>query len=132
LGMRYAPYQPIHPLMIGRKGEAGFPSNALFPLSRALDACESLDQFMADNAAVMREHGIYEVRNSLLCGHAFGIEPIIFWPDRLSPYRASWASPEQRREFAAAPDNAAARAAALDLRRRMIEMLRGIGALHLQ
>jgi D-lactate dehydrogenase (cytochrome) len=132
LGMRFAPYQPIHPLMIGKHGEAGFPSNALFPLSRALDAVDALDRFMADNAASMREHGIYEVRNYLLCGHGFGIEPIIFWPDRLSPYRASWASPEQRDEFGGASDNAAARAAALDLRRRMIAMFREQGALHLQ
>jgi D-lactate dehydrogenase (cytochrome) len=87
---------------------------------------------MADNAATMREHGIYEVRNYLLCGHGFGIEPIIFWPDKLSPYRASWASPEQREAFAGAPDNGPARAAALDLRRLMIAMFREIGALHIQ
>ena len=31
LGLRYAPFQPIHPLMIGKHGEAGFPSNALVP-----------------------------------------------------------------------------------------------------
>ena len=132
LGLRYAPYQPIHPLMIGKHGEAGFPSNALFPLSRAFVAVEALDRFMAENATMMREHGIYEVRNYLVCGHGFGLEPIIFWPDRLSPYRASWAAPEQREQFADAPDNGAARAAALDLRRRMIEMFRDIGALHLQ
>jgi D-lactate dehydrogenase (cytochrome) len=132
LGLRYAPYQPIHPLMVGKHGEAGFPSNALFPLSKAQDAVAALDEFMADNAGVMRAHGIYEVRNYLICGHGFGIEPIIFWPDRLSAYRSTWASEEQRRAFAAAPDNAPARAAALDLRARMIAMFRGIGAAHLQ
>ncbi len=132
LGLRYAPYQPIHPLMVGKHGEAGFPSNALYPLSRARDAVDALDRFMADNAELMHEHGIYEVRNYLICGHGFGIEPILFWPDKLSTYRSTWASPEQREEFADAPDNTEARRVALDLRRRMIAMFRTNGALHLQ
>ena len=35
IGMRYATFQPIHPLMVGKHGEAGFPSNAIVPLSKA-------------------------------------------------------------------------------------------------
>jgi D-lactate dehydrogenase (cytochrome) len=132
MGMRYATYQPIHPLMVGKHGEAGFPSNALVPLSQAEAAIDALDRFEAENADIMREHGIYLVRNYLLCGHGFGIEPILFWPDRLSEYRASWASDEQRAEFADAPANEPGRAAVLDLRRRMIAMFRDIGAVHIQ
>jgi D-lactate dehydrogenase (cytochrome) len=132
MGMRYATFQPIHPLMVGKHGEAGFPSNALVPLSQADAAIDALDRFEAENADAMREHGIYLVRNYLLCGHGFGIEPILFWPDRLSEYRASWASEEQRAEFADAPANEPGRAAVLELRRRMIEMFRDLGAVHIQ
>jgi FAD/FMN-containing dehydrogenase len=132
LGMRYATFQPIHPLMVGKHGEAGFPSNAMFPLSGAEGAIDALDRFEADNTDLMREHGIYLVRNYLLGGHGFGIEPILFWPDRLSEYRASWASDEQRAEFGDAPSNDAGRDAVLDLRRRMIAMFREIGAVHIQ
>jgi hypothetical protein len=77
-------------------------------------------------------HGIYLVRNYLVAGHAFGIEPILFWPDRLSEYRASWSSAEQRAEFADAPPNEAGRAAVLDLRAQMIERFREIGSVHIQ
>lgn len=132
IGMRYATFQPIHPLMVGKQGEAGFPSNAMFPLSMAEDAIDALDRFEADNAELMRRHGIYLVRNYLLGGHSFGIEPILFWPDRLSEYRASWASDEQRAEFADAPANDAGRDAVLDLRSRMIAMFREIGAVNIQ
>jgi D-lactate dehydrogenase (cytochrome) len=132
LGMRYATFQPIHPLMVGKHGESGFPSNAMVPLSMAETAIDALDRFEADNADLMREHGIYLVRNYLLGGHSFGVEPILFWPDRLSEYRASWASDEQRAEFADAPANDVGREAVLDLRRRMISMFREIGATHIQ
>jgi FAD/FMN-containing dehydrogenase len=132
LGLRHAPFQPIHPLMVGEHGEAGFPSNAIVPLSKAEAALDALDRFEADHSEVMREHGIKLVRNYLLCGHGFGIEPILFWPDRLSPYRASWASDQQREQFADAPANPMGRAAVLDLRRQMIAAFRELGAVHIQ
>lgn len=132
IGMRYATFQPIHPLMVGKQGEAGFPSNAMFPLSQAERAIDVLDRFEAEHADVMHAHGIYLVRNYLVTGHVFGIEPILFWPDRLSEYRASWASEEQRAEFAEAPANDAGRAAVLDLRAQMIAKFREIGSVHIQ
>ncbi len=132
LGMRYAPFQPIHPLMVGKHGEAGMPSNMVFPLSRAQEAVDALDQFMAEARDAMERHGVYEVRNYLVTGHFFGIEPILFWPDRLSSYRASWSSDEQRAEFGDAPPNDAARDCALDVRARMIARFRELGAAHLQ
>jgi FAD/FMN-containing dehydrogenase len=132
LGLRYAPFQPIHPLMVGRDGEAGMPSNLLLPLSRAHEGLAALDDFMSEHAAEMRNHGVYEVRNYLLTGHFFGMEPILFWPDRLSAYRASWASAEQRERFAAAQPNPGARACALAVRRALIARFRELGAVHLQ
>jgi D-lactate dehydrogenase (cytochrome) len=132
IGMRYATFQPIAPLMVGKNGEAGFPSNAIVPLSKAEEAIDALDRFEAEHADVMREHGIYIVRNYLIGGHSFGIEPILFWPDRLSEYRASWASEEQRAEFGDAPANEAGRRAVLELRRQMIAMFRGLGAVNIQ
>jgi hypothetical protein len=80
----------------------------------------------------MRSHGIYLVRNYLLVGHGFGIEPIFFWPDRLSTYRAHWASPEQREQFADAPANDGGRRAVLELRAQMIAMFRELGSVHIQ
>jgi D-lactate dehydrogenase (cytochrome) len=132
IGMRYAAFQPIHPLMVGKHGEAGFPSNAIVPLSKAEAAIDVLDRFEAQHGDVMREHGIYLVRNYLIGGHGFGIEPILFWPDRLSEYRASWASDEQRAEFGDAPANDAGRRAVLDLRAQMIARFRELGAVHIQ
>jgi len=132
LGMRYAPFQPIHPLMVGKRGEAGMPSNLVFPLSRAQEAVDALDVFMSEHTEEMERHGVYEVRNYLITGHFFGIEPILFWPDRLSPYRASWASDEQRAEFADAAPNREARDCALGVRAAMIARFRELGAVHLQ
>jgi len=132
LGMRYAPFQPIHPLMVGKHGEAGMPSNLVFPLSRAQQAVNALDAFMAEHVEEMERFGVYEVRNYLITGHFFGIEPILFWADRLSTYRASWASEEQRQEFADAAPNPAARECALAVRAAMLARFRELGAVHLQ
>ncbi|MCX6465912.1 MAG: hypothetical protein NTW05_20320, partial [Pseudonocardiales bacterium] len=132
IGMRHAPFQPIHPLMVGPRDDSTVPSNALFPLSRAAEALRVLRGFWAENADVIAAHDLRVAHNFLVMRHVFGVEPLIYWPDRPSPYRLANTRAADRDRLAASDPHPDARDAALDLRARMVERLRGTGSAHIQ
>ncbi|MGH7803166.1 MAG: FAD-binding oxidoreductase, partial [Candidatus Binatia bacterium] len=133
LGMRHGPLPPVADLMIGLGGESNFPSNIIVPLSKALRAVEELDRYFSEQRATMRAHGIFEARNYLTAGSAFGIEPILYWRSRPSAWRLSFVTDEaKRRELEAIPENPAATAAAVEIRHGMIMRLRELGAVQIQ
>jgi FAD/FMN-containing dehydrogenase len=119
-------------IMANREGEVNFPINAKFPASKAVDAMKAFESFAADNAALMQRHGIRMACNSLLHGHFWGIEPVIFWKRPLGTYRHHYATEERRARSGQVEENAERTAAALDLRYRMQRMFREMGSLHVQ
>lgn len=131
-GLRYGPYLNVGEIMANRDGEVNFPINAKFPASKAVDAMRAYEAFAADNAQLMQKHGIRLACNSLLHGHFWGIEPVIFWKRPLGPYRAHYATEERRLSSQDVEENAERTAAALDLRYRMQRMFREMGSLHVQ
>jgi FAD/FMN-containing dehydrogenase len=131
-GLRYGPYLNVGELMANRDGEVNFPINAKFPASKAVDAMKAFEAFAADNAALMKEHGIRLACNSLLHGHFWGIEPVIFWKRPLGVYRGHYATDERRAGNQDIEENAARTAAALDMRYRMQKVFRDMGSLHVQ
>jgi D-lactate dehydrogenase (cytochrome) len=132
VGMRHAPFQPIHPLMVGPRDDSTVPSNALFPLLRAGEALRVLREFWAENAGVIAEHDLRIAHNFLVMRHVHGVEPLIYWPDRPSDYRLAHTRAEDRERLATLEPHPDARAAALDLRARMIGRLREAGSTHIQ
>src|SRR5690606_36433223 len=73
-----------------------------------------------ENAEYMREHGLTYTRIYIALRNTFGVEPIIYWKDRMNPLRMSILNEERRRRFGNQPENAATREAAVALRRRMV------------
>ncbi len=53
----------------------------------------------------------------------FGIEPIIYWRDQMSPLRAAVVTSQRREELLAIPPDRKARDAAIDLRLRLVDRL---------
>ncbi len=131
-GLRYGPYLNVGEIMANRDGEVNFPINAKFPASKAVQAMQAFEAFAADNAALMQQHGIRMACNSLLHGHFWGIEPVIFWKRPLGPYRSHYATPERRASSTSVEENAERTAAALDLRYRLQRVFRDMGSLHVQ
>jgi len=131
-GLRYGPYLNVGEIMANRDGEVNFPINAKFPASKAVQAMQAFEAFAADNAALMQQHGIRMACNSLLHGHFWGIEPVIFWKRPLGPYRSHYATPERRASSTLVEENAERTAAALDLRYRLQRVFRDMGSLHVQ
>ncbi|MGE0314282.1 MAG: FAD-binding oxidoreductase [Lautropia sp.] len=131
-GLRYGPYLNVGEIMANREGEVNFPVNAKFPASRAVDAMKAFEGFAADNAAILNRHGIRLACNSLLHGHFWGIEPVIFWKRPLGLYRSHYATEDRKARTRDIEENEARTAAALDLRYRMQKMFRDMGSLHVQ
>ncbi|HYF17444.1 MAG TPA: FAD-binding oxidoreductase [Ramlibacter sp.] len=131
-GLRYGPYLNVGEIMANREGEVNFPINAKFPASKAVDAMKAFEAFAADNAALMQRHGIRMACNSLLHGHFWGIEPVIFWKRPLGPYRAHYATEDRKARSQEIADDPERNAVALDLRYRMQKVFRDMGSLHVQ
>ncbi|HUI60766.1 MAG TPA: FAD-binding oxidoreductase [Steroidobacteraceae bacterium] len=134
IAMRAMPFHPVERLIVGAGRENNtFPSNRLTGLSRAHELYGAAESFFAENRALMQHHGIRHTV-IIMCVHnnMFGIEPIIYWRDQMSPLRASILSPKRRAELLAIAPDPAARAAALDLRQRLTERLSAIAGAHYQ
>lgn len=131
-GLRYGPFLNVGEIMANRAGEVNFPINAKFPASLAAPAMRAFEAFLAENRAMLDAHGIRVACNSLLHGHFWGIEPVIFWKRPLGPYRMHYATPDRRERSQGIEENTARTAAAIDFRHRLTRMFREMGSLHVQ
>jgi D-lactate dehydrogenase (cytochrome) len=131
-GLRYGPYINVGEIMANRDGEVNFPINAKFQASKAADAMRAFEAFVADNRPLLDRHGIRVACNSLLHGHFWGIEPVVFWRRPLGPYRMHYATEDRRAATSGIDENAERTAAAIDFRYRLTRMFREMGSLHVQ
>jgi len=131
-GLRYGPYINVGEIMANREGEVNFPINAKFPASKAVVAMRAFEAFVADNKPLLDRHGIRVACNSLLHGHFWGIEPVVFWRRPLGPYRMHYATEDRRAATSGIDENAERTAAAIDFRYRLTRMFRDMGSLHVQ
>jgi D-lactate dehydrogenase (cytochrome) len=120
IAMRAQPFFPIDNLIVGREGESCFPSNCTVALSQGMAVKRALDEFFGAQAGYMREHGLTCTRLYIAIRNAFGVEPIIYWKDRMNPLRYSVLNEDRRARYGALPDNPRAREAAIALRRMMV------------
>lgn len=131
LGLRYGPYVNVGDIVANNRGEVNFPINAKFQASKAVAAMQAYEAFVADNAEMLKKYDIRVGCNSLLHGHFWGIEPVLFWRRPLGVYRGRYAS-DERRAMPDIEENAERTAAAIDFRYRMTRMFRDMGSLHVQ
>ncbi len=71
-------------------------------------------------ADYMRAHGLFVVRTYLAIRNAFGIEPIIYWKDRMNPLRYEILNDTRRALYGGNAGNPGAREGALALRHEMV------------
>jgi D-lactate dehydrogenase (cytochrome) len=131
-GLRYGPFLNVGEIMANREGEVNFPINGKFAASRAVDAMQAFEDFLAANAPLLQRHGIRVACNSLVHGHFWGIEPVIFWKRPLGPYRMHYATEDRRARSAGIAEDAERTAAAIDFRHRLTRMFREMGSFHVQ
>jgi D-lactate dehydrogenase (cytochrome) len=131
--MRAHPFYPVERLIVGAFEENNtFPTNRVTSPSHARALYAAAEGYFTERADFMTRHGLkhtiifISVRNT-----DFGIEPIIYWRDAVNPLRASVLGPA-RRHLLDIPQNASARAAAVELRQGLVERLNTIPGGHYQ
>lgn len=132
IALRAQPFFRIGTLMVGLDGASSFPSNFSVPLSRAQELVAEARAFFEENAGEMRRHGVYVATIFISWKGIFGMEPIIFWPDRLNPLRFETALPQIREAFGGQQARPETRAYAVDLRRRLVDRLQHLAPAHFQ
>jgi FAD/FMN-containing dehydrogenase len=131
MALRLMPFQPVSRLIQGLNGACSFPSNCNVPLSKAHELISALEAFFEENAPLMAEHGISKTRLYIIpVKGMFGVEPILYWRDRLNPLRLSILEPEQREVLGKIQPDREARAVAIELRHKMQKVFRDVGGAH--
>jgi FAD/FMN-containing dehydrogenase len=130
LVMRADPFMPVDRLIQGIEGACSIPSSCVVPLSRAHELVAGVEQFWEENAPLMQEQGVEKTCNFIIVKGMFGIEPILYWKDKLNPLRLSILSPERRKLLEKIPANLEARKTAVEVRRKMHTLFREFEGVH--
>lgn len=129
---RNAPFGGVRTILLGSDGEIWIPVHGYFPLSRAIDAARTTEQFLAERRPLMDKWGIKTSYLTCFSGPEFVIEPSFYWHDELGEFRLSLIEPEFADQWKSIPANEERRAVALKLRDELRDLFDGLGGLHLQ
>jgi D-lactate dehydrogenase (cytochrome) len=133
LSLRMNPFMPVEKLIVGVGPENNsVPSNRVFAYSRVHEVSRALEAFFAAHADVMRRKGLVHTVLWVGSGGSVGVEPIIYWRDAMSPLRMSIVVSNRRTELAAIPRDTAAHEAAVEIRRKLVELLGQFDGGHFQ
>ncbi len=130
--LRHGPFLNIADMMTNSAGEVNYPINAKLAVSQAESAMKIYLEFVQEHKIEMERLGVRMACNTLLHGHFFGIEPVVFWKKPLSHYRRSFASDSAKRASDQVRDNDESTAFAISLRYKLAQRFRELGALHVQ
>ncbi len=129
--MRAKPFGPPRG-MLGRDGERWVPVHAVFPLSTATQVCAANDAFFAEQAELMRSHGILYSVMTMTVGAEFFLEPAFYWLDEVTELHARTLGEDVVRPWRSRAANPAAREAVAVLRRGTQELYAALGGVSWQ
>lgn len=129
---RNAPFGGVRTILLGSEGEIWIPVHGYFPLSRAIEAAQKTESFLAERKPLMDEWGIKTSYLTCFSGPEFVIEPSFYWHDELGDFRLSLIEPEFAEKWKSIPANEQRRAVALQLRDELRDLFDSLGGLHLQ
>ncbi len=117
---------------LGPRGQRWVPSNGLFPVSRAVEVSEAVQDFFAGWRDEMDAHGMWESYMTNFGPGYFLCEPSFYWEDSVSELHLRHLSSGDAKRFANLSPNEEARAMAVRLRRALRDFFFELGAVHVQ
>lgn len=119
--------------MLGSAGERWAPIHAVVPHSMSTTLFNALQELFAREKPAMDRHGLFiGTLMSTVGAQATLIEPCIYWPDSHNAFHVRTVDPEHRAKIGCPGENLEARAAADDLKRKIADTMRGLGAVNFQ
>ena len=128
---RAKPFRAIKAL-VTPKGERWLSCHGLVEAAEGAALLKSVESVLADSTDDQRAASVRSGFLVSLIGRRITVEPQLYWRDSLSRYLRSKVTPEQAQRFGDAPDNAAGRALAYQLRENLIAVMDKAGAGHFQ
>jgi FAD/FMN-containing dehydrogenase len=129
---RAHPFGGVRTVLLGADGEVWIPIHGFMPLSKAVEVGAATEAFLAENRALMAQHGIKSSYLTCFAGTEFVIEPSLYWHDQLGDFRLSLIEPEFQAKWKDIPADNATRAVALKLRDGLRDLYDRHGCCHLQ
>ena len=129
---RNAPFDGVRTVLLGSEGEIWIPVHGYFPLSRAVEAAQATERFLAERKPLMDKWGIKTSYLTCFSGPEFVIEPSFYWHDELGEFRLSLIEPEFAEKWKSIPADENRRKVALELRDELRDLFDSLGGLHLQ
>jgi FAD/FMN-containing dehydrogenase len=129
---RADPFGAVQSVLLGPEGELWLPIHAFLPYSTSQRAVEAVQEFMRENRETLKKHGIKVSYLTAASGNDFVFEPSFYWFDQLGRFRLERIAPEAAAEWEKTPTDTEARAAVLDLRRRLAKLFDELGGVHIQ
>lgn len=129
---RNAPFGGVRTVLLGSEGEIWIPVHGYFPLSRAVEAAQATEKFLAERQELMDKWDIKTSYLTCFSGPEFVIEPSFYWADELGEFRLLLIEDEFAEKWKDIPADEAKRAVALGLRDELRDLFDSLGGLHLQ
>lgn len=129
---RAQPFGSVRTILLGSEGELWLPVHGFFPLSRAVEAGEATEKWLAEKRPILEK---YDIRTSYLTcfsGAEFVIEPSFYWKDKLGEFRLSLIEEEFAEKWKDIPEDKEKRGVVLSLREELRDLYDNLGGCHLQ
>jgi FAD/FMN-containing dehydrogenase len=126
------PFGGVRTILLGAEGELWLPVHGFFPLSKTKAAARATERFFADNADLLRRHGIKTSYLTCFSGSEFVIEPSFYWFDELGKFRLDLIEPEYRDKWKTIMADRETREVVLRLREELRDLFFQHGACSVQ
>lgn len=115
---------------LSRDGDRWIATNSVWPLSRALEACQALQEFLEARREGFAEHDV-KIGCFLTCsGLHFQLEPLFWWSDKVSELSLRHIDPDEAERFRRIPENPQNRAFIKKTRFELRDLFQQLGAIH--
>ena len=130
--IRAMPFIPLYPIL-GPKGERWVPMHGIMPFSKTREFHEKLSKLYADYAERMERAKVAKGAMFMTINtHAFLYEPVFYWEDDRTPFHKRYLPQEYLGMLPEYPANPEGRALVREMRGRIQEVFRSVGATHMQ
>ncbi len=130
--VRANPFGPVNN-MIGAEGERWVPVHGLVPHSKVESTLDAIEALFEKHRASMEEFGIHTgYLLATVSTNCFVIEPVFFWPDELMEIHRRSVDADHLKRIKGFPANPASTKAVAAVRRDLLELLKEVGAIHMQ
>ncbi len=115
---------------LSRDGDRWIATNSVFPLSRAVEACAAMQEFLESRNDAFAEHNVKRGCFVTCSPVHFQAEPLFWWSDKVSELALRNIDPKEAERFRTIPENLRNREFITRTRFELRHLFQELGAIH--